>query len=342
MWLPLDLTLLTPRHLWFFGGAFVAVYVLVGSWLRRTRGTTGRPKHMGTAIVVATSMLAYVVVADTALRIGLVAAAVATVLVGSRDERQPLSAAAQLWAQIGIAATVVLFGWMVFVVSNPWEGGVIALDGYRVGSLVFPGSVLAIGWLVFLMNAMNWLDGVDGLAGGVGSVALLTLAAVSLLPSIQDALTLQLALIGAAAMLGFLVWNFSPARAYLGTVGSWWLGLYIGMVAVVGGGKLVTTLLVLALPVLDVAAVVLQRILTQQSVWQGDRVWHLHHYLLARGWSARTIAATGMLCTAAGGAAAIYLQTQMKVVVFVLVACMMGILSVWRWYAWRKGSVLGR
>jgi len=181
---------------------------------------------------------------------------------------------------------------------------------------------------LLLINAMNWLDGVDGLASGVGVVALFTLAAVSLLPSTQDSMTLSLALVGAGATLGFLVWNWSPARVYLGTTGSWFIGLYIGMVAIVGGGKIVTTLLVLAIPVIDLGSVTVQRLLAGSAPWRGDTVRHLHHRLLAKGWSPQLISAAAMSLTAILGVIAIGWQTKYKVVALFTAIIVIVVLSL--------------
>lgn len=314
----LDLTPLGPYDLLWFGAAFVVVWGAVGvlhrqQWLRAVRE---RPAvaYGGAVLIGVVTMLLFFALDDVRLQIGLSAAAFLALFIGILDENVQLSVRQQLVWQIVIAALVVVWGWSIRFVST-WSGdGVIALDTLQFGPLLLPGAVLTIGWLLLLMNAMNWLDGVDGLAPGVGVVALLALAAVSLLPSIQDEATLRLALIGAGGVLGFLLWGWPPARVYLGTSGSWFLGLLIGLVAIVSGGKIVTTLLILAIPVLDFGLVVLQRAWSGQAPWRGDTERHLHHRLLLAGLSPRAIVALAMGLSALLGWLAVVLQTQYKVV----------------------------
>jgi len=178
------------------------------------------------------------------------------------------------------------------------------------------------------MNAINWLDGVDGLAPSVSLVALLSLALLTLLPSVQDANTLSLALIGAGGTLGLLLWNFPPAKIWLGTSGSWWLGLYLGLVAVMTGGKIVTTLLVLAIPVLDFIFVTGQRIMAGRPPWQGDTTRHLHFRLLAGGYTDRQIVFIAIIASTLLGWAAITLQTYQKMIAFLLAAIMLFVISL--------------
>lgn len=326
--MPLDLGLVTTWDLLLFGVSFATLFGLVALLLRRSdsslRPHQKKPAHFGGVILIGIiSFFSYIALDDPRLRIGLLSAAFLVIVIGIVDEQIRLEPGKQLLWQTVIAIVAVCWGWSITEISNPWQGGVIDLSWFDIGILAFPGSLLGIVWLVFLMNAINWLDGVDGLASGVGVVALLALAAVSLLPSIQDIDSLRLALIGAGAVLGFLLWNFAPAKVYLGTTGSWFLGLYLGFVAMMGGGKIVTTLLVLALPVIDVALVVISRLWAKRQPWRGDEVRHLHYRLLAANVSPRAIALIGMATTAGLGVAAITLQTQQKIVAFMVAAVLM-------------------
>jgi UDP-N-acetylmuramyl pentapeptide phosphotransferase/UDP-N-acetylglucosamine-1-phosphate transferase len=212
-------------------------------------------------------------------------------------------------------------------VSDPVGTGVFQLTG--VNSLMTVVALTAtVAWLILLMNAMNWIDGSDGLAGGVGFIALASLALISLLPQTQDPITFSLAVIGAGSIAGFLIWNAPPARVYLGTVGSWWLGLYIGLVAIIGGGKVATALLVLALPVIDASWVIVQRALARQSLWRGD-TRHLHHRLLAAGYSPRIVFSGALTLSGALGLAAVTLQTQHKLIALVIAGGMIVLGSIY-------------
>jgi len=250
------------------------------------------------------------------LAAGLAAAMGVAVVIGWYDERSRLSSGPQLIAQLVIALAAVMCGWTIPYVSNPLHGGVIVLSVL--------GPLLTVGWLVVTMNAINWFDGSDGLAGGVSLVGLTTLAAISLLPATHDAMTLGLALVGIGSVLAFLVWNYPPAHVYLGTTGSWFVGVYLGLVAIIGGGKIATALLVLALPVLDVGFVVIARLRHGQPPWVGDTRYHIHNRLAARGWSPRQIALSLTGISALFGLAALTLQTSAKLGVFAASACVAG------------------
>lgn len=307
-----DLTPLTTAPLVWAALAFAVTYfgiqfIAAKKWLRAVTGKN-QVYYAGAFLVALTILfVAWPLWDEPILLIGLVAAGCVVILGGIWDEVSSLRPLRQLMLQLAAAVCVVISGWTIRYISQPTGVGVVVFDPWI-------GGILAVAWLLLLMNAMNWLDGVDGLASGVGSIAFATLIAISLLPSVQDSLTLALALVGMACVAGFLWWNWPPARVYLGTSGSWWLGLFIGIVAIGGGGKIVTTLLVLALPVVDVLLVSASRFWARQPLWQGDRVHHLHYRLLRRGFSHRTITVMAMIVTAALGAGAIILQTEQKIV----------------------------
>ena len=277
-------------------GTFAATFLLLKLLLKP------HPRRLaGPIIIVVITVAAFFVLLDNHLRgLGLILGAVLTLLIGILDDRRKLSPLTQFLGQGVIVAAVVLSGWSFSYITNPAGPGLIYLSPAL-------GILLAALWLIFLMNAINWLDGSDGLAGSVGVVAFLTLTVVSLLPATQDESTFNLALIGLGATFAFLVWNWPPAKIFLGTSGSWWLGLYLGLTAISGQGKIATTLLVLSLPLLDAIFVIVKRLLAGQAPWRGDTVSHLHHRLRASGLSPRAICATAAGLSAAFGASAILL-----------------------------------
>lgn len=326
----LDLTPLTVSHLVYFGLSFALAWAAIVFVLRQPKPwlRLARPQiyFAGVIVVAITAALSAYVVTDPRLRLGLLLAAIVTLLIGTLDEIHSLHPGHQLLWQAIIAAIAAGSGWVIRYVSAPQGTGVIDV-GLSTAWLPL-GFLLTIIWFVLLMNAMNWLDGVDGLSSGVGLVGFFTLAAVALLPSVQDSRTLYLAVIGGGVMLGFFVWNFAPARVYLGTTGSWWLGLMLGATAIVGGGKIATTLLVLSLPVFDALLVIFQRIWHGRKPWQGDQNSHLHHKLLARGWSQRSISLSAMLFSVLLAMAALTLQTSDKLLALSIAAALIGVLSI--------------
>ena len=121
--------------------------------------------------------------------------------------------------------------------------------------------------------------------------------------------------------LAFFLWNAPPARVYLGTSGSWFLGLFIGMTAMLGGGKIATAFIVLAIPVLDGLFVVLYRLATKKNPTKGDTTSHIHHRLQTAGVSPWGILIILGGITALLGVVAVIAPTQIKIIVLVLFAC---------------------
>jgi UDP-GlcNAc:undecaprenyl-phosphate GlcNAc-1-phosphate transferase len=151
--------------------------------------------------------------------------------------------------------------------------------------LAIAATVFWIGWMT---NTINWSDGIDGLAAGVSLIAALALAFNALrqdLPQVTIAL-LPLALAGACA--GFLLFNFPPARIFMGDSGAEFLGYVLGVSAIIGGAKLATVLLVLGVPILDVAWLIVARTFAGRSPTHSGRD-HLHFRLRDLGFSTRQI-----------------------------------------------------
>jgi UDP-GlcNAc:undecaprenyl-phosphate/decaprenyl-phosphate GlcNAc-1-phosphate transferase len=201
------------------------------------------------------------------------------------DDFKRLGALPQLIGQLLVAAVPVLFGVSINSVSNPFApppfGGQILLPDW----IAIPATIV---WLVLMMNSMNWLDTMDGLAGGVGVIASIILFLVSL--SLQQSTISLLPLALAGACLGFMPYNFNPARVFMGTTGSMFIGYALGVISIIGGAKIASTMLVLGVPVLDAIFVILQRSLAGRSPWRGGDNAHLVHKLLGVGLSQRAIA----------------------------------------------------
>lgn len=169
------------------------------------------------------------------------------------------------------------------------------------------GMVFTMFWIVGMMNTVNFMDGLDGLAGGVVTIAAILLAIWSYRPHGEAATTLPGSqvlvlppLILAAALLGFLVYNWAPASIFLGDSGAQCTGFILGALAILGPAKIGTALLILAVPILDVAWVFIRRPLEGKPFFHADAE-HLHHRLLKRGFSQqRIVLIFYSMCTALG------------------------------------------
>jgi UDP-GlcNAc:undecaprenyl-phosphate GlcNAc-1-phosphate transferase len=202
--------------------------------------------------------------------------------IGFIDDLKPLGARKKLLGQVLIAATVCYFGVGIQSFKVPFTGGIVHLGSW--------GSVLTVLWLVGITNLINLIDGVDGLAGGI---ALMLMALLGYVGHETGNLDLIIAGMG-GALLGFLRFNFPPARIYLGDGGAYFLGFQIGVFAIEGSHKgevmaaLAAPLFVLVLPILDASLAILRRGLRGLPLFRPDRR-HLHHHLLDTGLSHRKI-----------------------------------------------------
>jgi UDP-GlcNAc:undecaprenyl-phosphate GlcNAc-1-phosphate transferase len=152
--------------------------------------------------------------------------------------------------------------------------------------LAIPAIALTWFWTVGMMNTVNWIDGMDGLATGVVAISGLFITLTSLLLGQQSIAIL--AAIFTGATLGFLPHNWNPARIFMGDSGAMFLGLGLAVLSIMGGAKLASALMVLGIPILDVALVILNRIRRKQSPLHYDKS-HLQHRLMATGLSVKQI-----------------------------------------------------
>jgi UDP-GlcNAc:undecaprenyl-phosphate/decaprenyl-phosphate GlcNAc-1-phosphate transferase len=137
-------------------------------------------------------------------------------------------------------------------------------------------------WVVGMINSVNFIDGLDGLLAGVATIAAVTLGINSLLsvPS-QPAVALMCALL-AGSLLGFLPWNFHPAKVFIGTAGVFMVGYSLAVLSVLGTAKVAVALLVLGVPIIDTFWVITRRLAQGRAPFSADR-GHFHHRLLDLG-----------------------------------------------------------
>jgi len=208
------------------------------------------------------------------------------------DDKQRLGPFPQLLGQIVAATIPAFFGLRMEEIATPF------------GILTVPDALaapLAIFWIVAMMNAINLLDTMDGLAGGVGAIASGVLFLRTLWFGQASIAVVPLALGGAC--LGFLTRNWHPAHVFLGSSGALFLGYMLGVVTVVGGVKIGTAFLLLAVPILDVAWVAYRRIAQGRSPLKGGDAEHLPYRLRTLGMSDRAIVvALYLICGLIGGA----------------------------------------
>jgi len=208
--------------------------------------------------------------------------ALAMFSLGLLDDLTPIGARMKLLGQIVISGVVASGGITLENVTNPLSGASLALGPLG-------GWLAAMLWLVALTNLINIIDGIDGLAGGI-SLMLMVLLAHASTGSSPFMLTLSVGMIG--ALVGFLYFNFPPARIYLGDGGAYFLGFLIGGLTLASSNKgtvaaaLVAPVFALALPIIDVSLAIVRRALKGLPVFRPDRR-HIHHRLVEFGFSHR-------------------------------------------------------
>ena len=200
-------------------------------------------------------------------------------VVGLIDDRFELPPGTEYLGYL-LAAVVATAGLIILErFNNPLTNATVVLPAL----LYIP---LTLFWMTGMIVTVNWLDGLDGLAAGVSAI-LAAILAIHMIRSGQPSVVPQaLALLGAA--LGFLVYNVSPARVHLGSNGAFFLGYVIAALGLIGGGRVATVLLVMGIPIVDVAWTILDRWRHGASPFRGDRR-HLHFRLQDAGISTQTI-----------------------------------------------------
>jgi UDP-GlcNAc:undecaprenyl-phosphate GlcNAc-1-phosphate transferase len=212
---------------------------------------------------------------------GILAGGTLLVGIGIIDDIRGLRPTTKLIWQIVAAFIVIYSGVEISFITNPFNGI------WPIGIYAVPLTLL---WIVGLTNAINLIDGLDGLATGVTAISALTLFFVALRTHQIGAAFLMLAL-GAAA-LGFLRFNFSPAKIFLGDSGSLFLGFILASSSVIGVLKttlvvaLIVPVLILGVPIFDTLFAIGRRLKNRKSPFEADNK-HIHHMLLRAGFNTR-------------------------------------------------------
>ena len=211
--------------------------------------------------------------------VGLLVGGTLILVLGIVDDLKQLSARKKLLGQIAAAIVLLFFDIRIEWISNPF-GDMVFLD-----YLSIPITIL---WVVGLTNTVNLIDGLDGLAAGVSTIAAVTILFVALQQNFWIVAILTSALAGSA--LGFLYYNFNPAKIFMGDTGSMFLGYMLAAISVIGTVKsaatiaLVVPIVALGLPIMDTAFAIIRRYTNGQPIFKPDK-GHLHHRLLAMGLS---------------------------------------------------------
>jgi UDP-GlcNAc:undecaprenyl-phosphate/decaprenyl-phosphate GlcNAc-1-phosphate transferase len=229
------------------------------------------------------------------------------------DDRWGINAFVKLAIQAVIAvAAVQLFDFRIQFVFLPF------VQVPSLGLLILPVTVF---WILGMQNTVNLLDGVDGLAAGVVAITAIVLLVASAGRQ-PEIVVLAAALAGAC--IGYLVFNFNPARIFMGDSGAYWLGLALALLSVAGVAKVAIAaavavpLLAMAIPIVDAALSILRRRLNGRKAFHADAN-HIHHRLLQAGLTPRQTCILFYCASGILGAAGLTVFGHRKVLAVVIV-----------------------
>jgi len=249
---------------------------------------------------------------------------------GYLDDRLQLRARWQFIFQFVLAAIAIWFAISIDRLPNPL--GETSFSVYGLAVVDIAGYAVDVGlaavttiWIVGMLNSVNFIDGLDGLLAGVALIAVTTLGVISLVNDpIQPIVAVMCALL-AGSLLGFLPYNFHPARVFIGTAGVFAVGYALAVLSVMGTAKVALALLVLGVPIIDTFWIIIRRVSSGRSPFSADR-GHLHHRLLDLGLSHRqavmVIYGLGVILAVAG----LLLSGRGQISVFLIIVIAGGVL----------------
>lgn len=236
-----------------------------------------------------------------------------------------------LWLFPALASLIVVtsgIGVGIKFISNPFGEAIYIGHTISIFFLKFSLSALLIWiWLMGMIFTTKFLDGLDGLCSGIGLIASLTFFCLSLTEKINQPITASLSIILAGALVGYLFFAFYPASIFLGEAGSTFIGLMLGVLSVILGAKIATALLVMGIPILDVAWAIIRRMYYKQSPFKADKS-HLHHRLLDIGLSQKQAVLSLWTISAIFGATALFLQSKGKLIALIILFILMLVLAL--------------
>ncbi len=257
--------------------------------------------------------------------IGLLLAGTLIMGVSFADDRLRLPPWLRFFVQIIAAGILIYFHVGITHVTLPW-GEVADLTTWKIplwqGHFTVWSDLLTLFLVILFTNSMNWLDGSPGLPSGISFIAsgiLFLLAMRPDLHAIDQTQFATLAIILAGACLGFVFFDFPKPKFLIGDTGSMFLGFTLGALAIISGGKLATTFLILGIPLVDALLVILNRILHGKKPWQGDTN-HLHHRLMRAGLTQKQTAIVVYVWALVFGLAALFLHTNGKAIALIILA----------------------
>ena len=199
---------------------------------------------------------------------------------GLIDDIKGVNAKIKLLFQAVIAIVATQHGALIQSFPMPWGRIELGIFGY----------IITVFWIIAIINAFNLIDGMDGLSSGITLFSSLTIAILAIVNGYMAVALVALALGG--AVTGFLIYNFNPAKIFMGDSGSMFIGYILAVISLRSQSKthaivsILVPIIAMGLPILDTTLAFLRRILRHQSIFMADKQ-HIHHFLLSLGFNQR-------------------------------------------------------
>jgi UDP-GlcNAc:undecaprenyl-phosphate GlcNAc-1-phosphate transferase len=254
---------------------------------------------------------------------GVLVGAAIIVIGGSLDDIYNLKPRIQMIFPILAAIAVIAGGVNIAKLSDPLQGGIL-----DISHLAWLSALGIFVWLMGMMYTTKLLDGVDGLVTGLGAIASLVIFLFTLTTRFFQPDLALAALIFLGSCLGFLAFNFHPAKIFLGESGSLLIGFMLGVMSIISGSKIAIALLLMGIPALDVAWTILRRLISKKNPFKAADKKHLHHRLLALGLGHRGTVAVFYFLSLFFGLSGLLLQSRGKFFALIALLALMALLVI--------------
>jgi UDP-GlcNAc:undecaprenyl-phosphate/decaprenyl-phosphate GlcNAc-1-phosphate transferase len=284
------------------------------------------PRGGGIPIFITMTLTLLVFLPSSTTSVAIILGAFLLLVLGILDDLLNISPYVRLIGGLLASTIVVSYGVRIEYISNPLGGAPLTFVGYEWVALII--SVL---WITWSMNFVNMgAKGLDGQLPGVVVIAAIVMGIVSyrFIPDPASLESMFMASAIAGSFLGLLAYNAYPQKIMPGWGAGSLAGYLLAVISMLSGAKLATALIVLGIPLMDVVYAIIRRVRRGQSPVWGDAE-HLHHRLLAIGWSKRQVAGAYWGFTALLGFVALQLNSQMKIYTILLIALIVGGVLLW-------------
>ena len=283
------------------------------------------PRGGGIPIFIAVTITSLLLLPLDKHLIGILIAALVSLIVGVWDDIKDISPLFRFLANILTALIVVGSGIGIAYISNPISGGVFDLSFLKINfnflgnhSIWVISDLIAIIWIVWCMNIVGWATGVDGQLPGFTAISAFFIGLIGFRYSADITQWPVIILSGAVcgAYLGFLPFNFFPQSIMPGYSGKSLAGFFLAVLSILSGAKMATLLFLLAIPMIDAVYAIVRRLIHHRPIYLGDGQ-HFHHQLLKQGFSRRSIALIYWSFSLILGLISLFLNSSQKAYVFI-------------------------